>query len=140
MSIAGRNVEKAYSAKLITAPDAAIHQKPVGEIIAFCGLSGERSSPLGSRSGSRNHNTAGGANTSTGAAATARATRHPHACATGPVIEKLSRLPTGIAIMNPAMARDQRSAGTRSAIQLAATGAQTASPTPTPNRVTSSIA
>ena len=57
-----------------------------------------------------------------------------------PVTAKLSMLPTGIAIMNPAMARDRRSAGTRSAIQLAATGAHTASPMPTPSRVTSSMA
>ena len=45
-----------------------------------------------------------------------------------------------MANMKAAIARALRDAGTRSAIQLVATGAHTASPIPTPKRVASSIA
>ena len=49
-------------------------------------------------------------------------------------------IPTGTAIMKPAIARARREAGTRSPIQLVAAGVHTASPIPTPSRVPSSMA
>ncbi len=49
-------------------------------------------------------------------------------------------IPTGTAIMNPAIARARCDAGTRSPIQLVAAGVHTASPIPTPSRVPNSTA
>lgn len=115
------------------APETAI--QPKAGIVGNCHgltLDGSEATPApGSRSNSN-----AGASTSPGSAATASATLQPKACATGPPTEKLRKPPTGTAIMNHAMARVRRAAGTRSASQLVAAGAQTASPTPTPSRVT----
>lgn len=73
-------------------------------------------------------------------AASTVAMRQPWACATAPLMAELSMMPTGTAVMKPAMARARREAGTRSPIQLAAAGVHTASPIPTPKRVASSRA
>ena len=89
------------------------------------------------RSGSLNHSTAG-ISTSPGTAASTIAMRQPCACATGPLIAALNMMPTGTAIMNPAMARARCATGIRSPIQLVAAGVQTASPIPTPRRVANS--
>ena len=91
------------------------------------------------RSGSRSHSTAG-ISTRPGTAASIIAIRQPCACATGPLIAELSMMPTGTAIMKPAIARARCDAGTRSPIQLVAAGVHTASPIPTPSRVPSSTA
>ena len=53
---------------------------------------------------------------------------------------KLSAPPMGTPSMKTAMARERRAGGNRSPIQLVAAGAQTASPTATPSRETSSSA
>lgn len=126
--------------KFAMAPDPAIHQRARILKSARRALPGPWPRPAeaagtppgpSSRPGSFSHSTAG---------TTASATRQPNACATGPPMAKLNMPSTATAIMSAAMARARRSAGTRSPIQLAATGAHTASPIPTPSRVASSIA
>ena len=124
--------------KLTIAPEAAIHHS-AGILNSENGADPRPASAAAKRTGSGNHSNAG-TRTNAGAAASAKATRHPCACATGPVMAKLSITPTGTAIMKPAMARARRAAGTRSPIQLVAAGAQTASPIPTPRRVANKTA
>src|SRR5262249_56364056 len=69
-----------------------------------------------------------------GRAATETAGGRPRCSATGPLTKKLSANPSGRPSMNNDLARARRSAGTRSPISELATGAQLASPTPTPSR------
>ena len=135
ITVDGEDLYRSYS--MSSAPETAIHHsagtRSSTGIPACAGLE------AAARAGSLSPITAGDSN-SPGAAATSNAARHPCACATGPLTAALSMTPTGTAIMNPAMARARCPAGTRSPIQLAAAGVQTASPIPTPSRVASSMA
>src|ERR1700733_2495678 len=133
---AGRNVAKAYILKFNNAPDKMIHHKvrmrstaymdPLPSIPEACSDSPRPGSCTRSNNGTK---------MIAGAAALTNAVRQPQACAIGPHNKKLNAPPIGTPSMNTDKTRARRCGGNRSPIQLVPTGAQTASPTPTPSRV-----
>src|SRR6202050_3478089 len=132
---AGRKVPSAYMLKFNNAPDKMIHHK-VGirrstDIDPFPSTAAAASDAPRAGSCKRSNN---GTKRIEGAAALTNAVRQPHAWAIGPHNKKLSAPPTGTPNMNSDRARARRFGGNRSPIQLVPTGAQTASPTPTPSR------
>ena len=117
------NVEKVYMMKFRSAPDIAIHQSAGMRASVANDPPVRGAGPLPPPRAGSGRESSTGTSSAAGAAATAIATRQPNACATGPLIAKLSMMPAGTPIMKVAMARARRAAGTRSPIQLADVGA-----------------
>src|ERR1700691_2333390 len=133
---AGRKVAKAYMLKFNNAPDKMIHHKvrmrsraymdPRAAIAEACSDAPRAGSCTRSNNGTKMIAVA---------AALTNAVRQPQACAIGPHNKKLNAPPIGTPSINTDRTRARRCGGNRSPIQLFPTGAQTASPTPTPSRV-----